>query len=414
MLLAGASVAVGCLTVPCQIFAQQTAHQTRALMEFSDEFSQFAPVPAAQVAEGWVALFDGSTLFGWRMKSESWTVENNALKNTLHESMLRTASQFDDFELVIEYQAAPGTEASLFLRTSPQPASSERDCYEVRLASPSEETQFDIGEIAKRQQAEVSDRVKFDSSRKVQTIQVRCIGGLITVRHNGQRVNEYEDTKPLGRGYVGLRCKSGQLQVKKFWLRPILDLPLFNGRDLTGWTSSKENDFDAAVEDLGKLPAMKLTGGPGYLESDRQFKNFVLQLQAKISPGGNSGLFYRCIPGENTNGYESQIDNSNAESTSDSPANCGTGGIFRRKDARRIVATDEQWFAKTIVAEGPHVAVWVNGYQVTDWTDKRKPNANPRRGLCRDAGTLMLQGHDAETTAWFREINIRELQKRNR
>ena len=32
--------------------------------------------------------------------------------------------------------------------------------------------------------------------------------------------------------------------------------------------------------------------------------------------------------------------------------------------------------AHFIVADGPHFSVWVNGYQVTDWTDDRKPDKN--------------------------------------
>jgi hypothetical protein len=71
------------------------------------------------------------------------------------------------------------------------------------------------------------------------------------------------------------------------------------------------------------------------------------------------------------------------------------------------VGNDHEWFRKTLVVQGPHVAVWVNGYQVTDWTDTRKPDANPRRGLRTEPGTIMLQGHDPTTDFRFRRIEIR-------
>ena len=80
-------------------------------------------------------------------------------------------------------------------------------------------------------------------------------------------------------------------------------------------------------------------------------------------------------------GYESQIHNGFLEGDRTRPVDCGTGGIFRRQNARRVVADDFAWFRKTIIADGPHMAVWVNGFQVTDWTDKRPPDPNPRRGL---------------------------------
>ena len=94
------------------------------------------------------------------------------------------------------------------------------------------------------------------------------------------------------------------------------------------------------------------------------------------------------------------------------PADCGTGGIFRRQDARKIVAKDFEWLTKTIHACDNHVAVWVNGIQVTDWTDKRKPNENPRRGLRKEAGTIQLQGHDPTTDFMFKGIRVSEIPER--
>ena len=38
----------------------------------------------------------------------------------------------------------------------------------------------------------------------------------------------------------------------------------------------------------------------------------------------------------------------------------GTGAIFRRQNARFVVAEDLAWFFKTLVTHGPHMAVWVN------------------------------------------------------
>ena len=92
----------------------------------------------------------------------------------------------------------------------------------------------------------------------------------------------------------------------------------------------------------------------------------------------------------------------------------GPAGYFRRVDARRVNADDNQWFAKTIIAIGPHFAVWVNGYHVTDWTDQRKPHANPRKGLRLEPGTIMFQGHDPTTDVLMREIKVREISPRGK
>ena len=126
----------------------------------------------------------------------------------------------------------------------------------------------------------------------------------------------------------------------------------------------------------------------------------------------NSGVFFRCIPGEEMNGYESQIQNGFRAGEIEPPLHPRSGAIFRRKNARRLIGSDFEWLSKTIIAEGPHIAVWVNGYQVTDWVDRRKPDKNPRRGLRTEAGTIMIQGHDPTTELSFRSIRIAEMKPR--
>ena len=64
------------------------------------------------------------------------------------------------------------------------------------------------------------------------------------------------------------------------------------------------------------------------------------------------------------NGYESQIHNGFKDEDRSKPVDCGTGGIFRRIDARIVAANDLEWFYKTVIADGAHIATWVNGHQV--------------------------------------------------
>jgi hypothetical protein len=112
------------------------------------------------------------------------------------------------------------------------------------------------------------------------------------------------------------------------------------------------------------------------------------------------------------NGYECQIHNGYKDGDRTQPVDCGTGGIFRRQDARRVVADDREWFHLTLAADGPHMAAWVNGYQVSDWTDDRPPHDNPRNGLRLKPGTIMIQGHDPTTDLNFRNLQIAEIPPR--
>ncbi len=79
---------------------------------------------------------------------------------------------------------------------------------------------------------------------------------------------------------------------------------------------------------------------------------------------------------------------------------------------RRVMADDFTWFPITLVAAGNHMAAWVGGYPVSDWTDKRAPSENPRQGLRLEAGTLAIQGHDATTDLSFRHLQAAELPER--
>jgi hypothetical protein len=77
-----------------------------------------------------------------------------------------------------------------------------------------------------------------------------------------------------------------------------------------------------------------------------------------------------------------------------------------------VVPTDREWFTKTIVAHGRHMAVWVNGHQVSDWTDPRPLDDSPRQGCRLKAGIISLQGHDPTTDLSFRNLRLAEYPKR--
>jgi hypothetical protein len=150
------------------------------------------------------------------------------------------------------------------------------------------------------------------------------------------------------------------------------------------------------------------------LESNGQYGDFLLQLQCRVDADGiNSGVFFRSIPHDFQNGYECQIQNSYKDNDPTKPADFGTGGIYRRSPARRVLSKDHKWFYLTLAATGPHIAAWVNGYQVTDWTDTRPPDENPRKGLRTKPGTIILQAHDATTNVRFKNLKIAELSSKN-
>ena len=123
----------------------------------------------------------------------------------------------------------------------------------------------------------------------------------------------------------------------------------------------------------------------------------------------NSGIFFRCIPGEPLNGYECQVHHGfNGDRRL--PADSGTGAIFRRQSARAVLSDEGQPAHVTLIADGAHFASWVEGVQVVDWTDDRPDDANPRKGKRLEAGTIQLQSHDATCDVVFESLGISPIQ----
>ncbi len=360
-----------------------------------------------QVAEGWLALFDGRTMFGWRpMTTADWRVEDGSLTvSTGQPGLLRTTSQFDNFELALEFRAPPTTNSGVFVRTAPAPRDPLKDCLEINIAAP--DNPFPTGSIVGRVRAN-----SMPTTGDWQVMSVRVEGSEVVVTVDDVVTTRSSAMKPRGRGYLGLQLNQGPVAFRNVRLRPLGLRPLFNGQDLDGWRTYPEMASRFSVRPPGEL---HVAGGRGQLETVERFADFVLQLECRTHARGlNSGVFFRCLPGEEMMGYECQIHHGFLANDRTRPADCGTGGFFRRRNARRIVADDGEWFTLTLLAEGPHFASWVNGVAVADWTDTRPDQENPRQGRRLAAGTIMLQGHDPTTDISFRNLRIAELTPRER
>jgi hypothetical protein len=239
------------------------------------------------------------------------------------------------------------------------------------------------------------------------TYAILADGGTIVLQIDGEEVCRYDDPKPLPAGYIGLQLNEGRVEFRNIRVRPLGLAPIFNGQDLTGWSTAQTRASQFRVTDAGEL---RVENGSGQLETAGRYGDFILQIECFVAGDNlNSGIFFRSIPGDYMMGYESQIHNGFRDGDRTRPVDAGTGAIFRRQNARLVVPDDHEWFYKSIIADGPQISVWVNGYQVTDWTDTRPAHENPRQGRRTEAGTIIIQGHDPTTDLRFRNMRIAEL-----
>ena len=358
-----------------------------------------------ELADGWILLFDGETNFGWKAASDAnWKVADGVISVSSGEKgLLCTTSEFGDFALRVDFRAPKGTNSGVFLRTPAVPTDPAVDCYELNIAAPAV-SPFSTGSFVARQKAR-----GVAESEGWRTFLVQAEGGHFTVDLDGQRVLDYVDSKPLARVHrLAVQQRRGRVSqhqaeaaiAGQHFQRPRLDRLDAAGRQA-------ERVF------VHRRRGINVKDGPGQLESQGKYGDFVLQLEI-LSNGRelNSGVFFRNIPGEPGQGYECQVQNGYRDGDRTKPVDCGTGGFYRRQNARRVVSNDFEWFHTTLIVSGPHMAAWVNGYPVSDWTDTRAAAENPRNGLRLAAGTLSIQGHDKTTDLSFRKLRIAELAPR--
>ncbi|WP_050986100.1 3-keto-disaccharide hydrolase [Schlesneria paludicola] len=362
-----------------------------------------------EIADGWIRLFDGYTLFGWKSNSNlTWSVHDGVIKadssKAENKGLLVSTSRFADYELRFDYRVDKGGNSGVFLRTAIDPKDPAIDCYELNMCD--KHPEFGTASLVKR--IKPSKLVLGDGDWH--SFHVRMEGPKITVKFDGEQVLEYTDTteKPLTTGHIGLQMNGGNIEFRNLFLKPYGTQPLFDGESLKGWHDVPGSKSKFSVKD----GTIQVLDGRGFLESDRVAGNFVFQFDA-ITNGEklNSGIFFRAMPGTEanpSNGYEFQIQNGIKGGNRAAPEDFGTGAIFRRVAARRVVSDDRTWFTGTLVADGPHLATWINGTQVVDWTDERPENENPREGRRVQPGHFSLQGHDPTTDIAFRNLRVVE------
>ncbi len=356
-------------------------------------------LPADELNVGWVQLFDGQSLMGWRNTGNAnWKVEESVLVATEGDAgLLCTSVRFSDFELMLEYKGADKTNSGVFLRTPSLPTDPTKDCYELNIAPP--DNPFPTGSLVGR--IKVNDQVDEPESGEWHTLHALVDRERVQSWVNGQLSADYIDTTGLTAGFIGLQFREGSIRFRNVKVRPItyailptMDLKEFN---------SPAGNMKAELNDEGSLT---LIGGKGHIELLQPHANCCLQFAVQtLAENVNSGLFFRCIPGEDMNGYECQVHHGFKEDRR-RPVDAGMGAIFRRQNARAVLSESTDKTFLTIVADGNSFSTWVNGVQVVDWQDTRSPNENPRKGLRTEAGTIMLQAHDADCKVRFDSLSI--------
>ncbi|MFV0441933.1 MAG: family 16 glycoside hydrolase [Planctomycetaceae bacterium] len=393
------------------------ATPTRKLPPLPDPYAVpfVRALDSGRAAEGWISLFDGESLMGWRRHDNGadWQVVDGVI--TASEGpidLLCTAVPFANYELEIDFRIATDGNSGVFLRTNDRPGKVETDCYELNIAD-SQPQGFTTGALVGRQ----ATTQPITGSGGWKTFHVTAEGNHFTVYLDGNLVLDYTDDTdaPRASGLIGLQKNAGKVEFRNIFLKPLEMTPLFNGKDLTGWHVAPGGASEFTAVD----GTIQVVNGRGFLETDGEWSNFIFQAESRTNaPELNSGYFFRGptivadVNGKkdgNCHGYEAQINNALIDGDRKQPKDFGTGAIYRRVKARYVVPNDEDWFTTTLVADGPQICTWIDGYMTVDWRDDRPVAENGRNGQYTGPGHISLQGHDPTTTLNFRNLRVAEL-----
>ena len=204
-------------------------------------------------------------------------------------------------------------------------------------------------------------------------------------------------------------------------------VPIFNGKDLTGWKSNEETPNCFSVED----GVLKVSGGGAPLfytgeNGNPQIKNFELKLKVKTTPQANGGVYFHTAFEESgwpSKGFECQVN-----STHKDPKKTGSlygvvnvlvlaegqeppPGSLENHIREKAPSTDGEWFEYHIKVDGKKITLKVNGETTAEWTEPE--GFDPATALKNmpgrqlSSGTFAIQGHDPDSTAYYKDIQLK-------
>jgi hypothetical protein len=375
-----------------------------------------------ETAEGWVLLFDGKNLEGWRdFKGDSaitapWKAEKGTLTSlglgSDSTGYIVTRKEYDNFIVTFDWKISDKGNSGFLYHVV------ERPEYKVPYVTGPEYQLIDdegFPEKIKDWQKAAADYAMYvcDTSKKVlnkpgewNTSKIVFDNGHVEHWLNGQKVLEFEawtddwfarkssgkwDYAPeygLARtGHFAVQDHGSRVWFKNMKIKELPRKPkqesLFNGKDLSGW-----NVYGTELwyVDNGELVC---ESGPdkeyGYLGTRKYYDDFDLTLDFKQEADGNSGVFIRSYikKGVEISGWQVEV----------APPGKDTGGIYESygrgwiaqiPDEKENILKKEEWNTMRIKVVGDNVATWLNGEQMTNLKDEK---------IGKGKGRIMLQIH---------------------
>ncbi len=368
-----------------------------------------------------------------------WKVENGELVNDGQGLYLTTGKDYGNVELLVDYKTLPHGDSGIYLRGVPQ----------IQIWDFTDEKKFAHGAHLgsgglwnnNKNSPGRDPLVKADKPLgEWNHIRIVMVGSRVSVWLNEKLVvdhavldNFFDKKKPdekrlpiLPRGPIQLQTHGSEIRWKNVFVREIGSdeasqilasksaegyVPLFNGKDLTGWQGAVDN---YEVKD-GAIVCKP--GKGGNLLTKDEYADFQARVEFKLPPGGNNGLAIRC-PLEGNTAYvgmtELQVLDDNYEKVKGKldlrQAHGSAYGMVAA--ARGYQHPIGEWNFQEVTIKGSTIKVELNGSVILDCdlgkVDMETVMAKSKHpGKDRSSGFFGFAGHDDPVQ--FRNVQVRKL-----
>lgn len=213
-----------------------------------------AAVGLSAAGDGWVELFDGRSLHGWRPSENkgSWKVAEGQLVAQGPRSHLFYAGPVDggdfrNFELEVEAMAQPACNSGVYFHTAYQERDSPHQGLEIRIANAQRQKTGSLSGLRNVYKQLVPDNGWFKIHAAVR-------GKNVQIRLNGMLVVDYTEPdrfldRPLSHGTFALGCHGDGSPVR---FRGIRVRPLPDGEPSPGGPAPEADEVYRQVIELGR------------------------------------------------------------------------------------------------------------------------------------------------------------------
>lgn len=378
-------------------------------------------------ADGWVLLFDGQTMNGWRdfngtSLTGPWEVQDGTIwtdgEGDDGNGYIVTDREYANFDLKWEWKIARGGNSGMIYHAVEGPQ------YKVPYVTGPEYQIIDDDnwEEVNGYPLEPWQRCAVDYAMYVPDFETRILkpagqwnqseiifdNGHVTYLLNGKVTVEFDAWTPdwyarkdagkwghapeYGLSRTGHICIQDHgypawfrnLRIKELPTKPI-EKDLFNGKDLTGWTLYGKDKWYVENGEL-VCESADVPDQYGYLATDEYYDDFDLTVEFKQEANGNSGVFFRSTvtPPDHVNGWQVEVA-PKGNDTAGIYESYGRGWLVQIPEEKEDILKEGQWNTLRILAQGARIQTWLNGEPMVDITDEKV-------GLGH--GRIALQIHD--------------------